>query len=41
MKLEELLNDRAKLIKIFWLGFITSIVFIGIGVVLILMEFLT
>jgi len=33
MSIEELLQDRSKLIKLFWMGLIASIVFIAIGVV--------
>jgi len=33
VSIEELLQDRSKLIKLFWMGLIASIVFIAIGVV--------
>jgi hypothetical protein len=36
--LEELLHDRQKMIKLIWIGFVSSLVFIGIGLVLILKE---
>jgi hypothetical protein len=38
LTLEDLLRDRTKMLKLFWLGFIMSLVFIGIGVVYILMA---
>jgi hypothetical protein len=38
LTLEELLKDRAKMMKLIWIGFISSLVFIAIGVVLILLE---
>lgn len=40
MTIEELLRDRQKMMKLIWLGFMSSLVFIGIGLVLILMEIL-
>lgn len=40
MTIEELLHDRQKMMKLIWLGFMSSLVFIGIGLVLILMEIL-
>ena len=40
MTLEKLLHDRQKMMKLIWLGFISSLVFIGIGLVLIMMEIL-
>lgn len=36
----DILQDRQKLVKLFWLGFISSLVFIGIGVVMILENLL-
>jgi hypothetical protein len=38
--LEELLRDRSKMIKLYWLGFISSLVFIAIGAIYIIMAFL-
>jgi len=40
LTIEELLRDRQKMMKLIWLGFMSSLVFIGIGLVLILMEIL-
>jgi hypothetical protein len=40
MTIEELLQDRVKLLKLLWIGFITSIIFIGIGVIWILNRLL-
>jgi len=36
--LEEMLHDRVLMMKLFWLGFITGIVFIGIGVIVLFMD---
>ncbi|HEX9907594.1 MAG TPA: hypothetical protein VGB78_03895 [Thermoplasmata archaeon] len=38
MVLEELLQDKSRLLKLVWIGFIMSLVFIGIGVYYILAE---
>lgn len=38
MVLEELLRDRSKMIKLYWLGFISSLVFIAIGAVYIVLA---
>jgi hypothetical protein len=40
MTIEGLLQDRTKLLKLMWIGLISSIVFIGIGVIWILNELL-
>ena len=40
MVLEELLRDRSKMIKLYWLGFISSLVFIAIGAIYIIMALL-
>lgn len=38
MTLEDLLRDRNKMMKLYLIGFISSLVFIGIGLVIIIME---
>jgi hypothetical protein len=38
--LEELLADRSKMMKLFLIGFISSLVFMGLGAVIILMQLL-
>ncbi len=38
MTLEEMLQDRQKMTKLFWIGFISSLVFIAIGLVIIILE---
>jgi len=38
LTLEALLKDRSKMTKLFWLGFISSLVFIAIGVVIIILA---
>lgn len=38
MRISEILNDRNKLIKLYWIAWISSLVFIGIGVVIILSD---
>ncbi len=38
MTLEELLRDRTKMMKLFWIGFIASLVFIAIGAVYIILA---
>lgn len=38
MTLEELLQDRQKMMKLFWIGFVSSLVFIAIGLVIIILE---
>jgi hypothetical protein len=38
LTLDELLRDRSKILKLFWIGLISSLVFIGIGMVLIIMA---
>ncbi len=40
MALEELLRDRSKMIKLYWLGFISSLVFIAIGAIYIILALL-
>ena len=40
MTLEDILSDRQKMMKLFWIGMIASLVFIGIGVVYILVAIL-
>lgn len=40
MRLSELLGDRATLLKLFWLAFWVSLVFLGIGYFLILQDLL-
>ncbi|MGQ9587101.1 MAG: hypothetical protein ACUVT7_01790 [Thermoplasmata archaeon] len=38
MKLEELLQDRTTLVKLVWLAFISSLVFIGIGLYIMIRD---
>jgi len=38
LALKELLHDRQKMIKLIWIGFISSLAFIAIGIVIILKE---
>ena len=38
LTLEEILRDREKMMKLFWIGLISSFVFIAIGVVIIIMA---
>jgi hypothetical protein len=38
LTLEEMLQDRQKMMKLFWIGFISSLVFIAIGLVIIILE---
>lgn len=38
--MEEMLHDRVLIMKLFWIGFIAGIVFIGIGVIVLFMEVL-
>lgn len=38
MPLEALLRDRVKMMKLFWLGLIASLVFIIIGVIIMLVD---
>ncbi len=38
MSLKELLQDRQVMMKLIWVGFISSLVFIAIGIVIILRE---
>lgn len=38
MTLEDLLRDRNKMMKLYLIGFISSLVFIGIGLVIIITE---
>ena len=38
MTLEALLRDRNKMMKLFWIGFVSSLVFMGIGLVIIILE---
>jgi hypothetical protein len=40
LTLGDILTDRQKLMKLYWLGIISSLVFIGIGVVYIIMAVL-
>jgi len=36
--LEEIVRDRSKMMRLFWIGLISSLVFIAIGVVVIIMA---
>jgi hypothetical protein len=38
LTIEDLLRDRTKMLKLFWIGLISSLVFIGIGVFFIIMA---
>jgi len=38
LTLEGLLRDRQKMMRLFWIGFISSIAFIAIGLVIIILE---
>lgn len=40
MSLESLLRDREKMMKLFFIGFIASLVFIAIGFAIIIMQIL-
>jgi hypothetical protein len=40
LTLEDLLRDRTKMLKLYWIGLISSLVFIGIGIYFIIMELL-
>lgn len=40
MSLEELIRDRSKMMKLYWLGFISSLVFIAIGAIYIILALL-
>jgi hypothetical protein len=39
--LSDWLTDRSKLLKLMWLGYLVSLVFIGVGVFLILRDLLS
>ncbi len=38
LSLSGILNDRVKLLKLFWIAFWASLVFLGIGYALIIMD---
>ncbi len=38
LTLEEIMRDRSKMMKLFWLGFISSLVFIAVGAVVIILT---
>jgi len=38
LTIEDILSDREKMMRLFWIGLISSLVFIGIGVVYIVMA---
>ena len=38
LSLSGILNDRVKLLKLFWVAFWASLVFLGIGYALIIMD---
>ncbi len=40
MSLEDLLRNRELMMKLFWVGFMASLVFIGLGVVIIILDIL-
>lgn len=38
LPLLDILHDRVKLLKLFWIGFWASLVFLGVGYALILLD---
>ena len=40
MRLEELLQDRVKLLKLIWVAFLVSMVFLVIGYIMIIQDLL-
>ena len=38
MRLEDMLRNRTLMMKLFWLGFISSLVLMGIGAIMILLQ---